>query len=68
MVLTLQTSVGGWGLTGKPTPAGDIAGLVVDELSALRWQAGQLDFVIENRTLLQFQEGNVISNGDSVRA
>ena len=55
------------GLTGKPTPAGDVAGLAVGELCALWWQAGQLDFVIENRTLLQFQEGKVISNEDSVR-
>lgn len=53
------------GLTGESAPAGDVAGLVVCQRRPLLRQACQLDLVIENGTLLQFQEGNVISNGDS---
>lgn len=48
------------GLTVETTPACDIARLVVGECCTVLWQASQLDFVIDNSTFLQLEQGNVI--------
>lgn len=48
------------GLTVETTPACDVAGLVVGQSRTVLWQASRLNFVIDNSTLLQLKQGDVI--------